>query len=178
MNTRLFYGVTALTMLLTLGWGCTKNPEPPLLPLEGGSEVPEVRGANDTLPDGKGALPFELCVSTEEGVTGAVSLSAANNTEPRKDWSQWFSKTQVAEGDASREICGPLNFALESGDKVYLNGSWSNGKRFLVDNRGVGATAHDDIKEIWIDDQFYEIGKDCAYQSNGVKGYDLVCTVR
>lgn len=176
MNIRFLSGTAAIAMLLTLGWGCAKQSETPSIPLGGGSSEPEVKGAADELPDGKGPSPYELCVSTEGDVSGVVALSAANATT--KNWSQWFTSSPVAVGEANRELCGALNFAIADGDKVYVNGSWNDGTRFLVDNRAPAGAAHDDIKEIWIDDQYYEIGKDCVYQSNGKKGYDLVCTVR
>ncbi len=179
MMTRIISGFLAGATLLTLGWGCAKNPEmTPSIPLEGGSGAPEVKGAIDELPDGKGASPFELCLSTDGAVAGAVWVYAANNSFPRLNWSQWFSASPVATGDAAREICGALNFSIETGDTLYLNGTWSNGSNFLINNRGSEGTAADQIKEIWLDDQFYEIGKDCQYEGNNMGGFNLVCIVR
>lgn len=177
--TRMIAGFLASATLLTLGWGCTKNPEPadPATD-EAAVEQGQVRGATDDLPDGKGASPFELCVSTDGPVAGNVWIYAANNTFPRLNWAQWFSASPVATGDAAREICGGLNFNIETGDKLYLNGTWANGKNFLVNNRAEKGGASDQIKEIWLDDQFYEVGKDCQYEGNNMGGYNLVCTVR
>ncbi|MFA5946560.1 MAG: hypothetical protein WC813_00890 [Patescibacteria group bacterium] len=176
MTTRLIAGIITSAVLLTAGWGCAKTT--PSIPLEGGSGEPEVKGVVDELPDGKGPAPFELCISTDGPVTGAVWLYAANNTAPRLNWTQWFSADPVAAGDAGQEICGALNFSIESGDTLYLNGTWSKGKNFLVNNRGEQGTPSDQIKEIWLDDQFYEIGRDCAYENNNMGGYNLACTVR
>jgi hypothetical protein len=166
----------ASAMLVTLGWGCTKNAETPVQGND--TPAPVVEGSTDSLPDGKGSAPFELCVSTDAYVYGSVWLYAANNTAPRLNWKQWFSSSPVAAADASKEICGALNFSVESGDTLYVNGMWNNKKNFLVNNRGVKGAPSDDIKEIWLDDQYYEVGKDCFYENNNMGGYNLVCTVR
>jgi len=177
MTNRLLIGVSAVGLLLAFGWGCIKNTD---ISSDGTSATPtgDVQGVADFIPDGKGGVPFELCVNTEAWVSGPVWLYAANNTKPRLDWKQWFSASPVASGDAFREICGPLNFDVQTGDKLYVNGMWANKKYFLVNNQGTKGAASDDIKEIWLDDQFYEIGKDCVYENNNMKGYNLVCVVR
>jgi hypothetical protein len=179
MITRFVSGMLATAVLVTVGWGCTQGTDShPSVSGDDKGNAPVVKGAVDELPDGKGPAPFELCINTEGPVSGAVWLYAANNTAPRLNWDQWFSDFPVAAADASQEICGGLNFAVETGDTFYLNGTWANGKNFLVNNRGENGAPSDQIKEIWLDDQYYEVGKDCGYEDNNMGGYNLVCVVR
>jgi hypothetical protein len=157
----------AFLLLLLLGAGCANTTD-------------QTDTAEDT---GKGASPVvgvDICVRTDGDTAGEVRLSAANTTAGKENFSGWFTDNVVAKGNAGTEVCGTTPFAIAVGDKVLINGDWAdtNGKRWLVESKGEKPAGSDDIKEIWIDDEYYAVGKECAYQSNGVKGFDVVCTVR
>jgi hypothetical protein len=176
MTNRTVIAFAGTALLLTFGWGCAKNVD---TEVDGVSPTPLVNGVvSEVTPDGKGPAPYELCVSVEKAVTGNVWLYAANETAPRVNWTQWFSASPVASGSANNEICGAVNFALQAGDKLVINGAWANGKKYLVYKGGADGSAADQLKEIWIDDRSYEVGKECAYESNGKGGYNVVCTLR
>jgi hypothetical protein len=174
----LLSGVAVFGSLLIMGFGCAEKIdlfEKASVPGNDRETVGKVQGDSDYLPDGKGAGVAEFCMSVESVVKGPVWVYAANKTSPRENWSQWFSASPVVVGDAGKELCAPLNFALESGDELVINGAWQNGKKFLVYN---GNVPTDVMKEIWLNDQFYDIGKECWYEGNGKGGYNIVCTVR
>lgn len=120
----------------------------------------------------------ELCVRTDGDATGDIRLYAANLTTGARE--QWFTETPVGVDDAADEVCGNLAFPVAVGEKVQINGSWFDGTedRWLVQNRTPDASGSDNVKEIWIDNQYYAVGKECQYESNGMMGFDIVCTLR
>jgi hypothetical protein len=156
MTKRLFLG---LGIVMLLGAGCA-----------GAGKI--------TAKDGEKTVAAgpEMCVRTDGDTSGTVKVFAANKTAG--NWTGWFSEPAVAMGEAGTETCGNLAFSLTAGDQVQINGEWDNGQRFLVENRTPDASGSDNLREIWIDDQYYAVGKECGYESNGKKGFDIVCTIR
>lgn len=166
MKTGLRVLAPAVSLLLLLGAGCAAKTTDNTASVE---------------VDGKGAVAgVDVCVRTDADATGEISLSAANTTAGKENFAAWFTPSVVAKGNAGTEVCGTTPFAIAVGDRVLINGDWTdkNGKRWLVENRTPKAAGSDNLKEIWIDDEYYAVGKECAYQSNGMKGFDVVCTVR
>jgi len=184
MNNRFIKLLFAGSLLLALGAGCIAKGGEETTNEKGDASIARTaEGGPDGAVqgesvDGKGPSGINLCISTDDGVAGPVWLYSANAKGPDENWSQWFSAQPVAVGDGTSEMCGALNFLIATGDKIRINGAIMGGQGTLVENKGEKGTGSDLIREIWIDDQYYAVGKECAYVANGKKGFDLECAIR
>ena len=167
---------------MALGAGCIAKGDDASTDTQASAPKGETKGdstiSDANAPDGKGPSGINLCISMDDGVAGPVWLYSANARGTNQNWSQWFSAQPVAVGDGTAEICGALNFLIATGDTVRINGAYMGGKGTLVENKGVKGAGSDLIREIWIDDQYYAVGKECAYVDNGKQGFDIECAIR
>lgn len=158
--------VTAFFAVLLLGAGC-----------RGVFPGSELTYSDDIGSTSSGS---EFCLSTDADAVGTVELAVAKVAPGTPDYSMWFAERAFVMGNAGEELCGVLPYTLMPGDEVLVNGTFaeSKGLRWLVENRTPDASGSDNIREIWIDDQYYAVGKECGYVGNGETGFDVKCTIR
>lgn len=153
-------------------------------------DIPYENGDNDRCGNGRSATTVTVTVPSvvyaddadSNTATEDWTLWAANKTT--WNWSQWGEDHAMATDDdssASGVICA------KSGDTLLLNGSYTDGTRYLVykDSNRYGA---DYISSITIGGKSYTIFSDwrdvdsgdraCTYASNSSGGYDLSCTIK